>query len=165
MYRLCYLLMIISVFVVAGGCVIVNPADVQISASPAPFTIKHDDSKHYTPYGRALERVIRQQDKVIKELNKGKWEHVVDETGDWTEQVRALNGHAGHSSDPPKFRRYCEQLLGHTQAARNAAMRADAAGCDRAIRACDPILNQFSRDYPVVYERSPATPPPNAPPP
>ena len=104
-------------------------------------------------YGPELEAVIKQQDKVFREIRKQHWSRVVDEAVTWTEQTRVLSGYAGASHDPARFQMYCEQLLAQVQAVRDSAVREDSVHCEQAFRACDPILNRFSRDFPIA--RSP----------
>jgi hypothetical protein len=118
-----------------------------------------EPSEAVTPYGAALQKVIRQQDKVLKELRRGKWSQVTDEAGDWTEYVRVLSGYAGSTHDPAKFRYYCDQLLVQVQAVRDAGVREDSMRCEAAIRACDPFLNGLSREFPIAA----VAPPPRSP--
>lgn len=142
-------LFLVSILFAGSGCVMVNPGDVRVGG-PAPIEVgSPKPSEPKTAYGPMLQKVIAQQDKVLKQLRRGNWSQVVDEAGDWTEYVRTLNGYAGTSHDPARFHAYCEQLLVHTQTARDAGVRNDAIRCEQAIRACDPILNQFSRDFPI----------------
>lgn len=156
------LLLIAFVLYACSGCVMVNPGDVSVGG-PGPIQVgRPKPTEAMTPYGATLQKVIKQQDKVLKQLRKGHWSQTVDEAGDWTEYVRTLNGYAGTSHDPARFHAYCEQLLVHTQAARDAAVRSDAIRCEQAIRACDPILNSFSRDFPISAAAPPARPAPAA---
>ncbi|HOB72961.1 MAG TPA: hypothetical protein PKG54_00410 [Phycisphaerae bacterium] len=153
-------LSLVSILFAGSGCVMVNPGNVRVGG-PAPIEVgSPKPSEPMTAYGPTLQKVIAQQDKVLKALRKGKWSKVADEASEWTEYVRTLNGYAGTSHDPEQFHSYCEQLLVHTQAARDAAVREDAVRCEQAIRACDPILNRFSRDFPISAVAPPVTKPP-----
>jgi hypothetical protein len=155
----------------SGGCVLVNPGDVHVG-SPAPVEVGRPKPtpEPMRPYGPELERVIQQQDKVFKEIRKGHYSHVADEAGKWMEMVRRLNGYAGTSHDAGRFQMYCEQLLTHVQAVRDAAVREESIRCEQAWRACDPILNNFTRDFPISAMAPPArtgrpssSPPPRVP--
>src|SRR5690606_38581453 len=100
-----------SALLAGSGCVMVNPGDVQMG-SPSPMAaFKPKQSDPVTPYGPSLERVLNHQHKVLKEIRKGDWVKVEDEASEWVEKVRVLNGYAGTSHDPQRFRTYCEQLL------------------------------------------------------
>jgi len=133
-----------------AGCVIVNPAEVQVSASPTPLVVTGPGpSKPYTPYGPALERVLKQQSHLLKKVQKRDWKEVEDETADWTEYIRVLSGQADTSYDPRGLRGYCDQLLARMGAVREAAIRRDAIACERAIHACDPTLDRLARAFPT----------------
>jgi hypothetical protein len=155
---------ITALLVSGSGCVMVNPGDVRV-ASPAPSSVGHPKAtpEPMTAYGPELQRVMAQQHKVLKEFRKGHISKVADEAGKWTEQVRVLDGYAGASHDPARFQGYCQQLLVQTQAVRDAAVREDSLRCDQALRACDPILNNFSRDFPTSAIAPPAAPRPARP--
>src|SRR5690606_18905068 len=117
--------LVTAALLAGSGCVMVNPGDVQMG-SPSPMAVfKPKPSDPVTPYGPALERVLNQQHKVLKEIRRGDWVEVEDEASDWVEQVRVLNGYAGTSHDPQRFRAYCEQLLVQIQAIRRAAAYGD----------------------------------------
>jgi hypothetical protein len=94
--------------------------------------------------------VLRQQYKVIEALEQRDWEDVSDETGDWTEYVRVMSGYADTTHDRKLFREYCDQLLIQFKHIRSAAIVRDARRCSEAIRACDPILDNLSREFPVT---------------
>jgi len=151
------ILVICGVLVILSGCVSVDTPDVRVGVL-APLPRRSGDSPQPTTrYADALKRVIRQQDKVTKELDKGDWEELQDEAGDWVEYVRTLSGYADTSHDPEQFRSYCDQLLTATQSLRRSARTRDRVRCQRAINACDPILDQFARTFPLT------SPPPNTP--
>jgi|KBSSwiStaDraftv2_1062776.scaffolds.fasta_scaffold667101_1 hypothetical protein len=132
---------------VSAGCVIVQPHDVHVAASPVPFFVgSPEPSDPQDRYHTQIHRVQRQQAKVAKELEKQKWKNVVEEAGDWTEYTRTLNEYAELSRDPKHFRQCCGQLLTQIEQLRSAAFRHDAVACEKALRACDPLLDQLSRD-------------------
>jgi hypothetical protein len=144
----------------SAGCVIVNPHEVSVSASPVPVYVgspkpydRQDD------YHSRIKHVLRQQAKVAKELEKRKWKEVVDEAGDWAEYTRTLNGYSELSRDPKRFRQCCGQLLTEIEQLRSAALQHNSAACERALRACDPLLDQLSRDQ----QAAPAAAPHDAP--
>src|SRR4029079_5222196 len=136
---------------ISCGCVVVNPkGDVKMSALPDSFALwKHDGSTNKTTYGPTLRRVQEQQDKVVKKLQRQDWTGLVKETNTWTDDVRTLSGYANTTPDPNRFRTYCDQLLAQTQAIRDAALHQDPIACNNAVRGCDPVLNQLSRDFPT----------------
>jgi hypothetical protein len=144
-------------FLPAAGCVIVNPGEVQFSASPSPIQIVTPSrSDGETPYAGQLKRAIRQQDTVRKELDKRDWEELMDETSDWMEYVRVLNGYAETTSNPRPFRDCCSRLLSRMESLHAAALRRDAQACETALRGCDPLLDQLSRDYPLARPQTTA---------
>ena len=82
------------------GCLIFNPSEVSLTASPMPVVVTTPEpSEPQMPYGPPLTRVIRQQDKVLEALDECDWSDVIDEAGDWTEYVRVLSGYADTSHD------------------------------------------------------------------
>lgn len=133
---------------VSSGCVIVNPSDVHMAASPSPIVIGHPrPSEGLTSYSGAVQRTVRQQAKVVKELQDRDWNDLVDETGDWMEDIHMLSTYAEQTNSPDRFRACCDALLTHAQALRSSAMRADANGCEQAIRRSDPYITALSRDF------------------
>lgn len=168
---LCCVVPSFLVLTAGSGCVLVNPGDVHVG-SPVPATVRRPEPTRepMRAYGPELDRVVKQQDKVFKEIRKGHYSHVADEAGKWMEMVRKLNGYAGASHDPAKFQSYCGQLLAQIQIMRDAAVREDSVPCEEAFRACDPILNNFTRDFPISAVAPPArtgrptsSPPPRVP--
>jgi hypothetical protein len=135
------------------GCLHVKTESVDVEfKSPVPpiNTGGSSATDPRTPYADALERVLQQQDKVTKELHRRDWGELVDEAGDWVEYVRVLAGYAGTSHDPARFRQYCDELLVATQEVRRAAAAHDAARCQQAIAACDPVLDRLSTTFPTT---------------
>ena len=149
----------VAALALSGGCVLVNPGDVHLG-SPAPAEVGRPKPtpELMRPYGPELDQVVKQQDKVFKEIRKGHWSHVADEAGKWMAQIRRLNGYSGASHDPHRFQAYCEQLLAQVQAVRDAAVREESIRCEQAFRSCDPILNNFTRDFPISALAPPARP-------
>ena len=143
-------LLIGGMVVACTGCVMVETPDVRVGVIGSPHPRSDEPPQPTASYGAALHRVIRQQDRVTRELNKRDWDELIDEAGDWVEYVRVLNGYASSSHDPERFRRHCDRLLRATQAVRSAAQDRDANRCRRAIDACDPILDQFTRAFPLA---------------
>lgn len=139
--------------VVAAGCVMVNPSNVHmggVMASPSPSEPgSASSSLRDTAYASPLKRVIHQEEKVVKQLQERDWEDLLKESSTWMEDTRKLIGYAGTSQDPPRFRQYGNELLVAIEGVRTAAQAHDANGCQQAILRCDPILNQFSRDFPL----------------
>lgn len=136
---------------VTSGCVVVNPSEVHVSASPGPVVVDVPrPTVGQTPYAHALHKVLHQQERLSKPLAERDWKEVADEAGDWISYTRELNGYAETTANPARFRRYCEQLLGQLTALRDAGLRHDAVACQQAIRACDPSLQQLSREFPTV---------------
>lgn len=143
-----------AVLLVCIGCVTVNPSNVHVSgilgSSSSPATAGPASSSREPAYAPALRKVIQQQDKVAKELQRRDWSELADESGDWVEYTRALIGYADTSHDPAKFRQRTDALLAATQALRRAAGRHDARACQRALEACDAPLDLLCRDFPLV---------------
>jgi hypothetical protein len=147
----CALAMMGVVLLASSGCLIVNPSEVSLTASPAPLIVTTPEpSEPQTAYGPALTRVIRQQDKVVAALNECDWEDVIDEAGDWTEYVRVLSGYADTTHDRALFRECCDQLLSQIKQIRDSAIRRDFVRCQAAIRSSDPILDKLGREFPVT---------------
>jgi hypothetical protein len=136
------------------GCVMVNPSNVHmggVMASPSPSEPgSASPSLRETAYASALKRVAHQEEKVVKQLQERDWEDLLRECGTWMEDARKLVGYADTSQDPPKFRQYGNELLVAIEGVRTAAQAHDATGCQAAIRRCDPVLNEFSRDFPLT---------------
>jgi hypothetical protein len=153
-------LCLVAVLYGGAGCVMVNPGEMHVG-SPVPGTVRtpKPTPEPMTAYGPKLQRVIEQQDKVLKELRKGHFSKAADLAGEWMEDVRVLNGYAGASHDPARFQAYCGQLLARTQTVRDAAVRNDSVRCEEAIRSCDPVLNDFTRDFPMSAIAPPAAAP------
>jgi hypothetical protein len=148
-----------------AGCVIINPGDVQVATSPSPAVVATPrPSAARTAYGPTLERVLRQQGKVIDELQQRDWKDVLDEASDWTEQIRVLSGYAHATHDPVRFQAYCDRLLAQTQAIREAALRRDPVRCHGAIHGCDAVLDQLSREFPTHVGPTASPAPPYPPP-
>ena len=149
-----------------SGCVSVKTPDVDVLVNQFDFPSQSsgpEENVNYTPYAAALNRVTRQEGKVVKALNERDWEEVVDEAGDWLRDARELSGHANTSHDPTRFRGYCDALLREMQVLRQAALRRDAGSCERAIQACEPVLDRFIRTFPLTQGPPPAdssSPPP-----
>ena len=100
------------------------------------------------PYGPDLERVVKQEEKVVKRLQKQDWKGLLEDTTTWTQQVRTLAGYSHTTYDPARFRTYCDQLLVQTQSIRDAALHQDPVACNTAILGCDPVLNRLSSEFP-----------------
>jgi hypothetical protein len=158
----CILTLVLGLTAGLSGCVMVNPSNVHVFASPGPAVVPApSQTVPHTPYGDALERAIKQEERVVKELQKQDWKDLAKESAEWTRRLRILSGYADTSADPAKFRRYCERMLEQTQLIQDAALRYDAAGCQDAIRTIDPLLSQFTRDFPVAVPPA-ARPAPSA---
>lgn len=138
------------------GCVTVNPSNVHVSgfiSSPTPPAPTSPSASAREPaYAPALRKVIGQQEKVAKELQRRDWEELVDESNDWVKYSRALIGYADTSHNPPQFRRRADALLAATEAVRRAAARHDARACQRALDACNVPLDQLCREFPMVID-------------
>lgn len=147
----CALAMAGMTLLLSTGCLIVNPSDVSVTASPVPLVVASPEpSEPQMPYGPALSRVIRQQDKVTGALVESDWEDLIDEAGDWTRYVRQLSGYADTTHERALFRKHCDRLLAQINQVRDAAIRRDTARCQAAIRDCNPILDELSREFPVT---------------
>jgi hypothetical protein len=157
-------LWMLVVGIVGTGCVLVETPSVRVGVVGSPES-RHDESAPpEAPYAKALKAVVRQQDEVAEQLRDRDWGDLEDEAEEWVERVRELSGYAAMSHDPPRFRRDCDKLLAATEAVRRAARSRDPQACRRAIDACDPILDQFVRDFPATGSPKPQ-PTPSPPPP
>ena len=150
-----------------GGCVTVNPSNVHVSgilgSSSPPAPASPAAGVREPAYAHALKKVIHQQEKVAKELERRDWSELADESNDWIEYVRSLIGYADTSQNPAKFRQRANALLSATQALRRTAGQRDARACERALEACDPPLNQLCRDFPLVVTPARQAPRPTNP--
>lgn len=150
-----------AVLALEAGCVTVNPSDVNVGVvhSPAPPGGPRGDlTTGELPYAHPFRKVLRQQEEVRQELAGRDWEELTEEAGDWVRYTRELTTHADASHDPAVFRRLCGQLLTAAESLRRAAAYHDARGCAEAIDAADPVLDEFSRTFPL--SRPAAMPPP-----
>lgn len=135
-----------------SGCVVVNPSNVSVGGFS---TRRGDPGPPETPYASALRDVIEQQAAVRTEINDRDWVEAGEEIDDWAQLVRKLVGYADTSRDPIRFRAYGNELLGAIERLRLAVGRQDAQAAVNALNACDPILNKFSRDFPLVAPSDP----------
>jgi hypothetical protein len=167
MFRfICFTLL--CVMMASVGCVIVHPQEVHVAASPMPVYVDSPERVPYDPveaYQYNVHRVIRQPGNVAKELEKQEWDDVVDEASDWMKYTRELDTYAPMSRDPKRFQNCCSQLLTHMERLRSAAFRHDRVACERALHACEPLLDQLGRIPPAPPQPAPTTPSPTAPPP
>ncbi|HSW47206.1 MAG TPA: hypothetical protein VLM89_16705 [Phycisphaerae bacterium] len=148
------------------GCLAVNPSNVNVNVGG--FGSPRRDTPPRTPYASALRDAIEQQGAVRVQLNDGDWADAADEVNDWLQYTRTLLGHAETSHDPAKFRAYGNELLAAIERLRQAIARHDMRASQDALRACDPILDKLSRDFPLTAPSPcPAASPSNnqAPPP
>jgi len=147
-------LLLCAAILACVGCVTVNPSNVHVSgsigSSHPPGTAAPAASVREPAYAPALRKVIHQQEKVAKELQKRDWPELLDESNDWIKYTRALIGYADTSHDPVKFRQRADALLAATEAIRRAAGQHDGNACQRALNACDMPLNQLCRDFPLA---------------
>jgi len=144
---------IVGLWLGMSGCVVVHPTNVSLTGIGSPASRHPDEPVTETPYADALRKVERQQHRVAHELEKGDWKELADEAGDWLEYTRELLGYANSSHDPARFRKYTTQLLAHVRRFRSAAYERNAEACRRALAACDPILDDFFRDFPLTTDR------------
>ena len=145
---------------VCAGCVVVNPSNVNVSGFSSG---RGDSGPPATPYAAALRDVTRQQEAVRTEINDRDWIEAGEEIDDWVQYTRKLIGYAETSRDPARFRAYGNELLAAIERLRQAVQRQEPRGSLEALRACDPILNRFSRDFPLTASAGP--PPPDRKPP
>lgn len=149
------LLLAIAAAFACSGCVVVNPSNVSVSGFN---TRRSDPGPPATPYASALRDVIKQQTAVRTEINDRDWVEAGEEIDDWAQLARKLVGYADTSRDPARFRAYGNELLGAIERLRLAVGRQDAQTATNALNACDPILNKFSRDFPLVAPTEPPQP-------
>ena len=136
-----------------AGCVVVNPSNVSVGGFTAYSN--GDSGPPATPYASALQKVIRQQEPVAKQVNKAKWDNAAEDINDWAQYTRKLLGYADTSRDPARFRAYGNELLAAIERLRLAVNRHDSRAAHDALNACNPILDKFSRDFPMVASPNP----------
>ena len=154
-------LSVLGVLATAVGCLSIRTPDVQVELlSPLPPRAERppEPTEPRTPYADTLERVVSQQNKVSHELDKGDWGDLIEEADDWVKQVRTLSGYAEGSYDPPGFRKQCDVLLRAIKDVRRAARQRDSARCQKALDACDPLLDRFCRTFPLTVPDAPPQP-------
>jgi hypothetical protein len=157
MFRPAVLALILTgVLIASTGCVLVDTPDVRVGVLSSPFPRAVEPADPTPTYAQALHRVIRQQEEVASQLAQHDWAELEDEASDWITDIRMLNGYAGAAHDPDQFRAYCDKLLLEAQTLRSAARRHDEAGCRQAIDACDPLLDEMSRTFPLAAADAPA---------
>jgi len=147
-------LSVYAILLVCVGCVTVNPSNVHVSGSigsSSPRAMATPVvSLHEPAYAPTLRKVIHQQEKVAKELQRRDWPELLDESNDWVEYSRALIGYADTSHNPVKFRQRVDALLAATEALRRTVGQHDIRTCQRALDACNAPLDQLCRDFPLV---------------
>jgi hypothetical protein len=147
-----------GVMAALAGCVTVNPSNVSVSGINVG---RSNPGPPETPYASALRDVIEQQGAVRAEIDAGDWDDAADEISDWIQYTRTLQGYADTSHDPVRFRAYGQELLTAIDRVQQAAARRDARAAQTALRACDPILDKFARDFPLTAPNGQrSTPPP-----
>ena len=168
------LLPLVSVTILAVGCISVKTPDVSVDVMDPVNAYKRSESSNepepapsqrlrYTPYAKTLERVNRQQIRVNEQFNKRDWEDTEDEAEEWAVDVRELNGHASVSHNPEKYRELASKLLDAVQNVRSSARARDAERTRKALDSADAILNQFSKTFPLTEsaDQPPAAPQPS----
>jgi hypothetical protein len=135
-----------------AGCVVVNPSNVSVSGFNSG---RSDAGPPATPYASALRDVIDQQAAVRTEINDRDWVEANEEIDDWVQDTRKLIGYADTSRDPARFRAYGNELLAGIERLRTAVNRQDGRAAMDALNACDPILDKYSRDFPLVASSTP----------
>jgi hypothetical protein len=140
--------------IVLTGCVIVSATAPPIGSSepgvPEQPVAKSDVPMRYKPYARELDKVLRQQATVEKELEKRDWPELADELGDWRGYIRRLNGVADTSHDPVLLRQCCDDLMTQVSAMSAAQREHDAAGVHAALDAATPVLDRLSGTFPLI---------------
>ena len=130
-----------------AGCVTVNPSNVSVSGIHVG---RREPGPPETAYASALRAVMKQQSAVRAEIYAEDWDDAADEMSDWVQKARTLQGYAETSHDPVRFRAYGQELLAAIDRVRQAVGRRDARSAREALRACDPILDKFARDFPLT---------------
>ncbi len=148
--------LVVATLAACTGCVVVNPSNVRVSGFNSS---RADSGPPAAPYASALQNVIEQQSAVRAELDARDWVEVNEEIDDWVTETRKLMGYADTAHDPKRFRAYCNELLAAFEPLRQAAARQDPVAARERLEACNPILNRFSRDFPLTA----TTPPPSHP--
>lgn len=149
-----------AVLLCPAGCLIIDARvpDVRVEASlpPPDPAIECGAPVRYKPYGAALDRVVRQETVIQKELRKRDWDELGDELAEWQQYVRRLVGVADTSHDPARMRECCEALLEHIDAMRHGAVRMHAGAVRQALGEAAPVMNQMSTEFPLTEPAAPA---------
>jgi hypothetical protein len=155
------------VFVVAfcaTGCVSVDTPDTNVKVGITSLNLPGSEKDPNTAaYAKPMKKVTAQQAEVSEQFAKRDWEELAKESSDWVAYTRDLAGYANSSHNPPLFRSCCDQLAVHAQGIRDAAMRHDEAGVQRALAACDQPLDQLVQHFPLTRgpgQAAVASPPP-----
>lgn len=168
------LLPVVILLVLAVGCISVKTPDVSVDVMDPVNAYKRSESSRepepapsqrlrYTPYAKILERVNRQQIRVVEQFNERDWEDTEDEAEEWATDVRELNGYASVSHNPEKYRELAGKLLDAVQSVRSSARARDAERARKALDSADAILDQFSKTFPLTEsaDQPPAQPQPS----
>jgi hypothetical protein len=135
---------------VGTGCVNVDTRVPDINIGSPNANGGHSPATdRQTPYARDLEKVLKRQTEVQKNLNKRDWEEVEDHLGDWTNDVRKLNGKADTAKDPARMRECCAGLLREIDAMHKATAARDAAAVSKALERANPWLDRLSNENPL----------------
>lgn len=142
----------VSALACTTGCLIVDARvpDVRICPPPPEPLVESSPPVRYKPYAAALDRVLRQEARIEKELRKRDWNELGDELGDWQRYVRRLAGAADTAHDPALLRDSCETLQEHISAMRRAVRSYDALGVERALDEAASTLRLLSSEFPLT---------------
>ena len=152
MVRMSYFVMGIALIATTGCLKVSTPnVDVEVGKLPHFGSGSSESSQPRTEYADTLEDVIKQQSKLLEEMNGGSWSDLYEEAAEWVQDIRTLSGHADASHDPKEFRQQCDRLMEASVEVRQAARARDAARAQKALDDCDPLLNKFCRTFPLTH--------------
>ncbi len=144
---------IVATLVATTGCLIISARvpDVHVRhLPPGDPPVECGTPVRHKPYAAALDRVLRQEARVSRELRKRDWEEVDDELADWQKYTRRLAGVADTSHDPAVLRAHCATLHAHVETMRSAQRHWDATVIEQELEEARPLLDRMSSEFPLT---------------
>ena len=147
MSRIVVLACLAGVMASTGGCIIVSEKTRCMDMGISSPLVTCSSSVRYTPYAAALDRVLRQEAVVSRELGACDWSDIRNELGNWQRYVRRLAGAANTTGDPAALRGHCAVLGEHIEVMRQAARHRDIKVIEEELDAVAPTLSRLSTDF------------------
>ncbi len=141
------------------GCLVINAEtrDPHMEPRiPPSHRTAGDQQLQYKPYAYELDKVLRQQNTVARELAKRDWDELADELGDWRTYIRRLAGIADTTDDPRTLRELCGQLSTCVEEMWRGQRNRSVADVEKALDAAVPTLDRLSAEFPLAEPAPPA---------